>query len=160
MLKYKEAVVDVSEVMKFENWLRFYFIKGEEGDALRIEIPEENLEKIKADYPHLSDLAVQYNGNLIDYQKSCNMTCAHVSLTYDGNKYKGQTVADTFDSKELKIEMYLFGMWMQGSEDQLDEEFMEFSEWVEGYESWKNTPEVQDYLARLTDVGQHGDVQQ
>lgn len=156
MLKYKEAVVDVSEVMKFENWLRFYFIKEEEGDALRIEIPEENMEKIKADYAHLADLAEQYNGDLIDYKKSCDLTCAHVSLKYEGSKYPGQTVADTFDSKELKIEMYLFGMWMQGSEDQLDEEFMEFTEWIEGYESWKSMPEVQDYLARLTDVGQNG----
>ena len=152
----QKAVADVAEVMKFENWLRFYFVKEEEGEALRIEIPEERLEYLKKNQEHLHPLADKYNGELIDYEKSCSETCAHIAYLYDGTKYPTGTVGSVWDSKELKIEMYVFGLWMQGHEAVLDEEFMEFTEWVEGYESWKGTDEVTDYLARLTDVGQKG----
>ncbi|WP_028588130.1 hypothetical protein [Desulfocurvus vexinensis] len=148
------AVADVAEVMKFENWLRFYFVKEEEGEAVRIEIPAEIMEHLKKTQEHLAGLAEQYNGELVDYQKSCTDTCAHVALVYDGNKYPPGTVTSVWDTKALKLEMYLFGLWMQGHEAQLDEEFMDFPAWLSGFEQWKNTAEVQDYLDRLTDVGQ------
>ncbi|WP_461209711.1 hypothetical protein [Desulfocurvus sp. DL9XJH121] len=156
----QKAVADVAEVMKFENWLRFYFVVEEEGaqenEALRIQIPEEQLAYLKKTQEHLYPLAEKYDGELIDYHKSCNDTCAHVAHLYDGTKYPSGMVAEVWDSKDLKVEMYLFGLWMQGHESVLDEEFMEFVQWIEGYESWKGTDEVKDYLSRLTDVGQKG----
>lgn len=152
----QKAVADVAEVMKFENWLRFYFAKEGEGEAVRIEIPEDQLAHLENTQKHLYDLAMKYNGELIDYQRSCTETCAHIAFLYDGTKYPTGMVGNVWDSKELKIEMYVFGMWMQGAEDQLDEEFMEFTEWMDGFEAWKSTDEVQDYLNRLTDVGQKG----
>lgn len=150
----QNAVADVAEVMQFENWLRFYFVKAEEGEAVRIEIPEEVIEDLKKNQDHLSGLAINYNGELVDYQKSCTDTCAHVAMLYDGTKYPSGTVTNIWDTKELKLEMYLFGLWMQGHEAQLDEEFLEFTAWQKGFADWKNTDEVQDYLNRLTDVGQ------
>lgn len=152
----QKAVADVAEVMKFENWLRFYFVKEQEGEAVRIAIPAQQLAHLEKTQPHLHGLAAKYDGTLVDYQRSCTDTCSHIALLYDGTKYPTGTVANVWDSKELKIEMYVFGLWMQGAEDQLDEEFMEFSAWMEGYESWKASDEVRDYLARLTDVGQKG----
>lgn len=152
----KNAVADVAEVMQFENWLRFYFVSEEEGEAVRIEIPQEILDDLKKNQTHLHDLAATYNGDLVDYQKSCTATCAHVATVYDGTKYPSGTVTEVWDSKDLKLEMYLFGLWMQGHENQLDEEFMPFPSWQKGFSDWKNTPEVQDYLSRLTDVGPKG----
>jgi len=151
-----QAVADVAEVMQFENWLRFYFVKEEEGDAVRIEIPEEVMADLNDKYPHLHDLAAIYHGELVDYKKSCTTTCAHVAMTYDGSKYPPGVVTSIWDSKDLKLEMYLFGLWMQGHENQLEEEFVEFSVWKEGFDQWKGTDEVQDYLNRLTDVGSQG----
>lgn len=150
----QQAVADVAEVMKFENWLRFYFVTGEEGEAVKIEVPQEIIDDLEKNHEHLSGLAMQYNGELIDYQRSCTSTCAHVAMLYDGTKYPTGTVTNVWDTKELKLEMYLFGLWMQGAEAQLDEEFMPFIEWMNGFEEWKGTDEVQDYLNRLTDVGQ------
>lgn len=156
MSDFNNAVADVAEVMKFENWLRFYFVKEAEGEAVRIEIPEEKLAYIKKEHEPMIELAERYNGALIDYNASCTETCAHIAFLYDGPKYATGTVGHVWDSKELKLEMYLFGLWMQGHEATLDEEFMTFNEWVEGFESWKGTEEVQDYLARLTDVDNGG----
>lgn len=153
----QQAVADVAEVMKFENWLRFYFVTGEEGEAVKIEIPDEIVDELEKNQEHLASLAKQYDGSLIDYQQSCTSTCAHVAMLYDGTKYPSGTVTNVWDSKDLKLEMYLFGLWVQGAEEQLDEEFMPFEAWMKGFEEWKGTDEVQDYLARLTDVGQRGD---
>ncbi|GAB6177053.1 hypothetical protein JCM16814_19440 [Desulfobaculum senezii] len=150
--KIDYAVADVAEVMKFENWLRFYFVEEEQGEALLIGIPEEILKDIEGRYPHLYELANRYDKSLIDYERSCTEVCSHVASVYDGEKYPPGLVEKSFDSKELKIEMYLFGLWMQGHEDELDKEYMSFGEWMTGYEEWKGTQEVQDYLSRLTDV--------
>ena len=154
----QRAVADVAEVMKFENWLRFYFATDQEDEAVRIEVPDEQLAYLEKNHAHLHALALKYHGQLIDYQTSCTQTCAYIAFLYDGTKYPTGMVGNVWDSKELKIEMYVFGLWMQGAEDQLDEEFMEFSEWMAGFESWKGTDEVQDYLNRLTDVDQGGPV--
>lgn len=151
--KLDHAVADVAEVMKFENWLRFYFVEEEQDEALLIGIPEECLKDIEKKYPHLYELANRYDKSLIDYERSCTEVCTHVATLYDGGKYPMGLIDKTFDSKDLKLEMYLFGLWMQGSEETLDEEFMDFGDWMNGFESWKGTKEVQDYLTRLTDVG-------
>ncbi|NJB68083.1 hypothetical protein GGQ74_001756 [Desulfobaculum xiamenense] len=153
------AVADVAEVMKFENWLRFYFIEAEEGEALRIGIPADTLADVEQKFPHLFELAKRYDGSLIDYQRSCTEVCAHVATIYDGTKYPPGLVDKTFDTKELKLEMYLFGLWMQGHESVLDEEYMDFGEWMTAFESWKGSDEVKDYLSRLTDVGSQDAVQ-
>ncbi len=151
-----KAIADVAEVMKFENWLRFYFVQEAGDKTLTVQIPAEQLEDIKRKYPHLSALAEAYDGNTIDYQKSCTQTCAHVAKLYDGVKYPAGLVPGLWDSKELKIEMYVFNLWLQGAETTLDAEFMDFSEWMNGYESWKQHEKVQAYLAQLTDVGDEG----
>ncbi|MBU1003875.1 MAG: hypothetical protein KKE73_15295 [Proteobacteria bacterium] len=157
MSQFNNAVADVAEVMKFENWLRFYFVKEAVEEAVRIEIQEEQLEAIRKEHENMFALADRYNGALIDYNKSCAETCAHIAALYDGPKYPTGTIGHVWDSKDLKLEMYLFGLWMQGHEAVLDEEFMTFNEWLEGFNSWKTTDEVQDYLARLTDVDSGAD---
>ncbi|SKA74873.1 hypothetical protein [Desulfobaculum bizertense] len=146
------AAADVSNVMKFENWLRFYFCSGEEGEAVKISIPKETLEDITAKYPDMVNLAEHYDGALIDYQRSCAEVCATVASAYDGTKYPSGLVQKAFDSKELKLEMYIFGLWMHAHEEMLDEETMSFEQWLDHFNAWKNSDEVKDYLTRLTDV--------
>ncbi len=53
--EFVNAINAVSEVLMFENWLRFYFIT-EEGDKLFIRVPETAETRIREEYPHLFGL--------------------------------------------------------------------------------------------------------
>ncbi len=54
-----------------------------------------------------------------------------------------------FDSKEFKLEMYVFNLWMKGHADYLDTATLDFSEWLEMYSEWKKMDEVKAYLKKL-----------
>ncbi len=139
---------EICQVFRFEQWLRFYFVE-ERDDKLFLNVPEERMAEIKAAYPHLVELANIANGGEIDYQKSCDMVCAFVGAHIDGPKHSTALVTNILDSKGYQVEMYLFGLWIKGHEDFLDEEFRPFSEWEELYSGWRATEQVADYARKL-----------
>jgi len=144
----KKAVADISEIFRFEQWLRFYFVE-ERGDKLYLSIPAERLEEIKTAHPTLAELAAMADGAEVDYQKSCDMVCSYVGSRLDGAKYSSALVTQILDSKGFQVEMYLFGLWIKGHEDHLDEAFRNFAEWEELYTGWKATEQVSDYTRKL-----------
>ncbi len=144
----KKAQAEISQVFRFEQWLRFYFVE-ERDDKLFMSVPPERLEEIKASHPHLEELARIANGGEIDYQKSCDMVCAYVGAHIDGPKHSTALVSSIMDSKAFQVEMYLFGLWIKGHEDYLDEEQRGFGEWEDLYAGWKDTEQVRDYTRKL-----------
>ena len=147
--KFKEALEDVSEALKFENWLRFYFIEEKE-DGLYINIPEERLKEIQKKYGTLFELADKLNNDTIDQAKSTSEVCSFVWRTYDSAKYDLGLVTSVFNSKEMQLEMHLFYLWVQGHEGQLDGEFMDFDRWQELFEAWKADEKVKEYALSLS----------
>ncbi len=143
-----DAVAKVSGVMKFENWLRFYFIK-EEGEELYVRIPEESLAKMDALYPEYTDLVHLLNNETITYEKSVSMVCQHIVSRFDGKAYPQGTVQEIFDTGAFQLEMHLFNLWAQHHEAQLDQGFFEFGKWMDLFEEWKASEQVQAMVAKL-----------
>lgn len=144
---FKEALVDVAEIMQFENWLRFYFLQ-QEDETLYVRIPEPAMQHFQEKYPHLAPLADSLNNESITYEKSVSTVCQYVVSRLDGSKYRAGLVSAVLDSAEFQDEMYLFQVWCQTHEAQLEQAPMEFVTWQKLYGDWKQTEAVQKLASR------------
>ncbi len=148
---FLRALEDVSEVFMFDQWLRFYFIH-EEDKKLIVKVPKEVGDQVEKDFPVMKGLLDMFNNEEIDQQKSTNNVCAFIGARFDGTKYTGKIIPKVFDSKNFKIDTYLFSLWMKGHETYLESEVMTFGDWKELYAGWKDQDEVKDYISRLTNA--------
>ncbi len=144
----QNAMQDISEMMQFENWLRFYFVR-EEDDKLYVRIPDEAIARIEEEYPAYIGLVETLNNSPIDYDTSMSTLCKQVVKVFEGDKYPHGISGDVFDSKDFQTEMHLFNIWVQSHEDQLDQAFMEFSKWREIFTEWKQDERVKEYQDKL-----------
>lgn len=147
MSTMEKAINDVAEVMQFENWLRFYFIRDEEG-KLFIRIPEQAQKKLREEYPGYWGLVERLLDKEITYELSISTVCTFVVQTMDGSRYRSGMISEVFDDNRFQEEMQLFGIWSQHHEAQLEQSFMDFNKWQELYSGWKNSEEVQDFLKK------------
>ncbi len=145
---FTNAVADIAEVFMFEQWLRHYFVV-EKDAKLFIEISQDALKEIYEAEQHLGPLADMFNSGEIDYQKCQATVCSFVGARYDGSKYGADVIARALDSKAFKVEMYVFGVWLKGHEQYLDERRMPFSEWREMYAGWNSMEQVKEYRKKL-----------
>lgn len=141
----QEALKDVSEVLMFENWLRFYFIV-EEKDKLFLRVPEKARDLIREKHEHLAGLVELLNDEEMDYQKSYESVCGFVASHLDGSKHQPGVCEGVLNSKAFKMEMQLFNLWVQAHEDQLDSTFVDFETWTQLFWDWKRSDEVKEYL--------------
>ena len=141
--EFDQAVERITQVVMFENWLRFYFIGEEEGGKLLIRLPEKAMEQLKARYGAFYGLAERLNNREVDHQTSINEVCLFVASEIDGRGLSEQMISRVFDSSQFQAELQLFGAWVQAHEEKLDENFMEFSDWLKQYTAWKQTDEVE-----------------
>nr|WP_321512862.1 hypothetical protein [uncultured Pseudodesulfovibrio sp.] len=148
----KNAVKDALEVFQFDQWLRFYFVV-EKGDELRIEMPEEELDKIKETHPALHRFADMVNNAVTDYKRSQENVCSYVASRLDGQKYEATVLPQVFDNATFKVEMYIFNVWLKMHEQHLDEEYMNFEGWMEMYAEWNALDEVVGYRTKLLESG-------
>ena len=58
-----------------------------------------------------------------------------------------------FDSRDFKVEMHLFNLWLSGHEKVFDRERLAFAKWREIFAQWKATDQVRDYLAKAAAPG-------
>ncbi|MDK2955760.1 MAG: hypothetical protein PWQ57_1256 [Desulfovibrionales bacterium] len=143
------AVADVVEVLQFEQWMRFYFLV-EEGEKLRLEVPESMAARVEEKSSHLAGLLQQMNHGLIDPQKSQEAVCGFVGENIEGVKHSPYLVPAVFDSKQFKLEMYLFNLWLKAYEEGFDtEQDKGFDEWRELYAAWRATDQVKQYVREL-----------
>ncbi len=149
---FDKAVEDVSEVFMFDHWMRFYFI-FEEDKKLIVRVPKEVVSQVEKEFPTLHGLIELTNNEEIDQQKSTQNVCSFIGARFDGTKYSDKIIPKVFDSKEFKIETYLFNLWIKGHESHLESEVMTFAEWKELYAGWKDLDEVKNYISRLSKAG-------
>ncbi len=147
--KFKNALKDVTDICKFETWLRFYFTQ-ESNTQLAIEIPEETLQHIHNAYPFLAELAQTYNNKPITPESAQRDTVEFIYHKLDGQAHEYGAVAQVLNSKSFSNEISVFNMWVQAHEDQLDQKVMDFVEWMQLFEAWKRTETGQSILAGHT----------
>jgi hypothetical protein len=148
MEQFKEALKDLTDVCKFEHWLRFYFVRETE-DGLLLDIPEEALETIKQSYGSLAELAEKLNQVLITPEISQQTMIAHISKTLDNQKHASNLIPSVLNSKSFEKEMTVFHIWVNAHENQLEQEVYGFRDWMQMFEAWKRTDKGQEMLGNL-----------
>ncbi len=144
---FETALARITEVVMFENWLRFYFVEETEDDTLIIRLPDMALAKLRTHYGHLAGLAERLNSTEINHKTSLNAVCLFVASEIDGVLLPEALIGEVFDSTRFHLELQLFSSWVQSHEEQLDEAFMEYSLWLQLYREWKNSDAVKEHIA-------------
>ncbi|OBQ54887.1 hypothetical protein [Halodesulfovibrio spirochaetisodalis] len=144
--EFSKAVKSISEVLIFENWLRFYFISEEDEGKLFIRIPEKADMRIRENWPHIHSLADELNNKEITPETSREAVIVHISNELDGNTMKPGMAERVLSSVTFQFEMHLFSMWVEGHEEQLDQSFLDFGNWLSMYSEWKQTDKVKQYI--------------
>ena len=152
---FKSVLAEVAEAMQFETWLRFYFLQEGEGGALTMRIPEEAAEAIRRDHAYLWPLAEALDGKAVDYQTSVHEVCTFAARYLDGVRHRPGLVDRVFDSRDFKVEMHLFHLWLSGHEAAFDQERMGFAQWREIFAGWKASDQVREYLAKAAAPGEN-----
>ncbi|UZP66267.1 hypothetical protein N1030_11640 [Desulfovibrio mangrovi] len=149
--EFGKAVEAISEVLMFENWLRFYFI-AEEGEKLFIRVPEQGQMRIRENHPALFALVEDMNDKEITPETSRMAVCNFVSSEIEGSVVKAGMGGRVFDSQTFQFEMHLFGTWVQSHEEQLDKGFLDFNTWKNLYAEWKKSDKVREHIEQLRDA--------
>lgn len=155
-----KAAQELLRIMMFEQWVRFYYLVDRSG-VLYVDIPAEALKEMEAKQPDLHPLAEMMNGDDVTYEKCQATVCAFAGSRLDGKKYAPEIISKAFDSKDFKVDLYMFQLWNRGHESHLDERFHDFEEWQEMFTEWNKLEEVQGYREKLVLGGQQntGDIE-
>lgn len=154
--EFQQAVVSILEAVMFENWLRFYFIaeKADAGDmdgerTLYLAVPEKAMTRIREEYTHLLPLAEELNGKTASFENSQQAVCGFVVRHLDGKAIPRQMADMVFDSASFQTRMQLFNAWVQMHEEQLEQTFMDFSQWRGLFAQWCETDKVKELAGRF-----------
>jgi hypothetical protein len=144
----KDAAWDIARVFIFEHWARFYYAVDRDGQVW-LEVPDEVLESCRREHPDLIPLIEELNGQAITYESTHQHLAEFVYKLLDGSKYPPGLVANTLDSKPFQLEQYLFSLWLKAYGGYVESQTLSYDQWLESYQEWKATEEVQKYLAKL-----------
>ena len=154
--KFQQAVKDVLSGVMFENWLRFYFISEVEGEKdaegnpkLAIVIPEKGMEKIKELYPRMLSMAEDVNGKEASFATSQSAVCTWVACEVDGKSVQQGTSQALVDSRAFQTASTLFNIWVQAYEQQLDQQCLDFGQWVKLFETWRASDQGKDMEMKI-----------
>ena len=154
--KFQQAVKDVLSGVMFENWLRFYFISEVEGEKdaegnpkLAIVIPEKGMEKIKELYPRMLSMAEDVNGKEASFATSQSAVCTWVACEVDGKSVQQGTSQALVNSRAFQTVSTLFNIWVQAYEQQLDQQFLDFGQWVKLFETWRASDQGKDMEMKI-----------
>ncbi len=140
--KTREAIKDLSRIFQFELWLRFYFVRENEGRH-SINLDEELLQKMHEKYGHLAELAKTLNAKEITPESSRQAIVKHIMHNFDGIKYDVGLVPRIMDYAIFKGEIQMFNTWVGLHEEQLDRKVLDFEKWIEIYDQWKSSESAQ-----------------
>ncbi|MCF8106048.1 MAG: hypothetical protein K9K64_11230 [Desulfohalobiaceae bacterium] len=147
--KFKQALKDVTDICKFEHWLRFYYLK-EQGDQLLVSIPEEDLAYFEKEYERFAGLAKKINHQFMTPEISQKTLIEFISTTLDGPVYDHSLINSVLNSKSFEAEITAFHIWSDVHADQLEGKVMDFKDWMQLFEAWKRTEKGQNLLRGLT----------
>ncbi len=148
MARTKKIVDDLSAVVKFEQWVRFYFITKENDDLIIAPEPE-HVQKIKASYPKYYDLLEAMCLIKMTPQTSQRLILDFIRDHFDGQEYTSTEIHKTLDSNDFGTEMYLFTMWLDLHENQLLDRIVGFEVWMSLFDTWKGSEQGQKVLLAM-----------
>jgi hypothetical protein len=150
---FQQAVLQILELVMFENWLRFYFVSEQEGGSLTLAVPEQGITRIREQYPRFMPLVEELNGKEISFELSRQAVCTFVVTQLDGKAIPVNMADLVLDSAGFQLEMHLFNSWVQGHEEQLDTIFLDFSAWKRLFAEWRDSGKVKEWAASLISAG-------
>ncbi len=145
----KKILNDLTRVLKFELWLRFYFLKEEDG-VFKLELSPEQMAKMRNEYGEVAELAEKMNSKELTPEVSQQLVVEFISEKYDGAKYDMEKVPNVMDSALFRAEVEAFNMWASLHEQQLDDNFLPFEKCLEAFEEWKKTEQAQSLITSLS----------
>ena len=143
-----DPIGDITRVFAFEHWARFYFAVERDGKTV-LEVPADEVEKCRREYPDLAPLLDEANNKEMTYESSCQKVGEFVCRLYDGERYGPGVVGKTLDSRAFRVEQHMFAMWLKGHEGYLDEHNVDFATWLEMFTEWKKMDQVVAFRAKL-----------
>lgn len=150
MIDDQETLVikDILRVFIFEHWARFYYA-ADRGGKIFLEVPGEVMAQLHEKHPNLAPLLDASSTQELSYE-SCQLHVgSFVCSLLDGAKYPAGMVTKTLDSKEFRIELHLFNLWLQGHEGYLEQHSLTFEDWLEMFANWKLMDKVQEFISKL-----------
>jgi hypothetical protein len=145
---FKQNLKDISDICKFEFWLRFYFLQ-EDNNTLYIQIPHDIIEHIQKEYPFLSGLALKLNQESLTPEKSQSTILQYIEKTMDHTKDDTTSIFGILNSRSFETEMQVYHMWVEAHSDQLESQVFDFKEWMQLFEAWKRTEKGQYLINQL-----------
>lgn len=82
--QFKQALKDVTDICKFEFWLRFYYMI-KEGDSHKIQLPESDVNLIQQDHPLLGGLATEINNEIMTRKNRNKKSSILYKTAWTGN---------------------------------------------------------------------------
>ena len=146
---FKQALKEITDISKFEMWLRFYFTKEASDGGLFLEIPPDIMQDLEQSYGVLARLARKMEGQPLTPENSRETVINHISSELDGIRYSSQLIPSVLNSPSYEVELSLFHMWVSAHEDELEEQVYTFEQWMQFYEAWKRTEQGQQMIERL-----------
>ncbi len=146
---FKAALKEISDVIKFEMWLRFYFAREGTDGGVEMEVPDEIMEHIGKNYDLLYDLARDLNHMEITPELSQKRVINFILTKLEGKRITPHLIPSVLNSKSFEIEISVFHLWVKAHEDQLEEKVYDFKEWMQLFEAWKRTEKGQQLLSTL-----------
>ncbi len=152
--KFKKALKEICDVIKFEMWLRFYFATSEGNDgSIVLKIPDEVLSHIQKEYELLYKLASELNGKKLSPDVSQRAVLDFILKNYEGERFSHDVIPSVLNSKAFEVEISIFHLWVSAHEDQLDEKVYDFRDWMQFFEAWKRTEKGQNVITKLHSLG-------
>ena len=143
--QFKQALKDITDICKFEHWMRFYYL-SKEGNDLVLKIDESDVQTLRETHPQFGALAAELNNVVMTPEKSQQKLINFIQTKLDGEKYDMTRILSVLNSKSFQVEMNAFHVWVEAHEDQLEKNPMNFTEWMQLFEAWKRTGKGQEVL--------------
>ncbi len=144
----QNALIDTAEVFHFEFWLRYYFIAERDGN-LFIELTEEQIKQMQAQFPDYWELVERVQGRPLSPELSQQSVVEFLQLNLESGRYPSNTVVKVLDSKEFSVEMYLFDTWVDLHEEQLMQKIYGFDYWMHAFKEWKGSAQALQLIQNL-----------
>jgi hypothetical protein len=107
------------------------------------------MEKIKELYPRMLSMAEDVNGKEASFATSQSAVCTWVACEVDGKSVQQGTSQSLVDSRAFQTASTLFNIWVQAYEQQLDQQFLDFGQWVKLFETWRASDQGRDMEMKI-----------
>ncbi len=134
----QKTIKEISKILRFEFWLRFYFVQETDDGTLQLVLDKDELQKLQK-YRPWDELAEGLYGKALDPQVCQINISTFLNRHFDEQNAKNSVVAHALDNKELQKEQHLFTVWAKLHEKALEEKIWDFDHWENSFTLWQKS---------------------